>query len=133
MGFLGDSVVKNPSAKAGAVGFIPGSERSPGEGNGNPFQYSGLENPMDRDSWRATVSGVAKKVGQHLASKQKRILVQAYLRVISSSVPGYHSKANTSRESSHTNVLVSQNYKNYVYILLLLLNCFSPVRLCATP
>ena len=39
---------------------IPGSGRSPGEGNSNPFQYSCLENPMDRGAWRATVPGVAK-------------------------------------------------------------------------
>ena len=39
---------------------IPGSGRSPGEGNGNPLQYSYLENPMDRGAWRATVHGVAK-------------------------------------------------------------------------
>ena len=40
--------------------LIPGSERSPGEGNGNPLQYSCLENPMDRGAWWATVHGVAK-------------------------------------------------------------------------
>ena len=46
---------------AGATGSIPGSGRSPGEGNGNPLQYSCLENPMDRGAWRATVRhGVAK-------------------------------------------------------------------------
>ena len=39
---------------------IPGSGRSPGEGNGNPLQYSCLENPMDRRAWRATVPGVAE-------------------------------------------------------------------------
>ena len=41
-------------------GLIPGSGRSPGEGNGNPLQYSCLENPMDRGAWWATVHGVAK-------------------------------------------------------------------------
>ena len=46
--FPGVSVVKNPSANAGDLGLIPGSGRSPGEENGNPLQYSGLENPMDR-------------------------------------------------------------------------------------
>ena len=39
---------------------IPGSGRSPGEGNGNPLHYAGLENPMDRGAWRATVHGVTK-------------------------------------------------------------------------
>ena len=44
----------------GKTGLIPGSGRSTGEGNGNPFQYSCLENPMDRGAWQATVHGVAK-------------------------------------------------------------------------
>ena len=48
MGFPGGSVVKNPPVNAGDAGLIPGSGRSPGEGNGNPLQYSCLENPMDR-------------------------------------------------------------------------------------
>ena len=43
----GDSVIKNPSANAGDVGLIPGSVRSPGEGNDNPFQYSCLGNLLD--------------------------------------------------------------------------------------
>ena len=45
----------------GDVGLIPGSARSPGEGNGNPLQYSCLENPMDRGAWWATVHRVAKE------------------------------------------------------------------------
>ena len=53
-------MVKNLPANVGDLGLIPGSGRSPGEGNGNPPQYSGLENPMDRGAWRATVQGVAK-------------------------------------------------------------------------
>ena len=56
-------VVKNPPANAGDVGdsgSIPGSGRSPGEGNGNPLQYSCLENPMDRGAWWAAVDRVAK-------------------------------------------------------------------------
>ena len=50
----------NPPANAGDVGSIPGSERSPGEGNGNPLQYFCLENPMDRGDWRAAFHGVTK-------------------------------------------------------------------------
>ena len=56
-------VVKNPPTRAGEVrdvGSIPGSERSPGGGHGNPLQYSCLENPMDRGTWWATVHRVAK-------------------------------------------------------------------------
>ena len=55
--------VKNPPANAGDIGdmdLIPGLGRSPGGGNGNPFQYSCLENPMDRGVWLATVHGVTK-------------------------------------------------------------------------
>ena len=57
-------MVKNPPANAGDAGdmsLIPGSGRSPGKGNGNPFQYSCLGNPMDRGAWRATVHGVTKE------------------------------------------------------------------------
>ena len=56
-------MVKNPLANSGDTGSIPGSGRSPGEGNGNPFQYSCLKNPMDRGTWWATVYGVAKELG----------------------------------------------------------------------
>ena len=56
-------MVKNPPASAGDtgdVGLIPGSGRSPGEGHGNPLQYSCLENPKDRGAWWAAVHGVTK-------------------------------------------------------------------------
>ena len=58
--FPGGSVVKNPLANAGDLGSIPGLGRSPGEGNGNPLQYSHLENPMNRGAWQATVHEVAE-------------------------------------------------------------------------
>ena len=53
-------MVKNLPANAGDMDLIPGLERSPGEGNGNPLQCSCLENPMDRGAWRATVHGVTE-------------------------------------------------------------------------
>ena len=59
-----DTVVKNLPANAGYTGdagLIPGSGRPPGEGNGNPIQYSCLGNPMDRGAWWATVHGVTKE------------------------------------------------------------------------
>ena len=59
-GFPGGSEVKASACDVGDLGLIPGSGRSPGEGNGNPLQYSCLENPMDRGAWQATVHGVAK-------------------------------------------------------------------------
>ena len=58
--FPGGSEVKASACNAGDMGSIPGLGRSPGEGNGNPLQYSGLENPMDRGARWATVHGVAK-------------------------------------------------------------------------
>ena len=59
-GFPGDSAVKKSACNAGDSDLIPGSGRSPGGGHGNPFQYSCLENPMDRQAWWATVYGVTK-------------------------------------------------------------------------
>ena len=55
-------MVKNPLANTDVrdVGSVPGWRRSPGEGHGNPLQYSCLGNPMDRGAWWATVHGVAK-------------------------------------------------------------------------
>ena len=58
--FPDGSMVKNLSANAGDLGLIPGSGRSPGEGNGKPLQYSCLENPMDKGAWWTTVHGVTK-------------------------------------------------------------------------
>ena len=55
IGFPGGSVVKSWPANAGDGGLIPRSGRSPGEGNGNPLQYSCLKNPIDRGVWQATV------------------------------------------------------------------------------
>ena len=60
-------MVKNPPASAGDVrvaGSIPGSERSPGRGHGNPLQYSCLENPTDRGAWQAAVPRVTQSPAQ---------------------------------------------------------------------
>ena len=59
LGFPGGSDDKESTYNAGDLGLIPGSGRSPGEGNDNPLQYSCLENSRDRGAWRATVHGVA--------------------------------------------------------------------------
>ena len=59
MGFPGGSVVKNTPINVGDIGdvvLIPGSGRSPGEGNGNPPQYFCLGNPMNRGAWQAMIS-----------------------------------------------------------------------------
>ena len=64
MGFPGGSVAKNLPVNAGDEGLIPGLGRSLEEGNGNPLQYSCLENPTDRGAQWATVHGVAKSQTQ---------------------------------------------------------------------
>ena len=63
-------MIKNLPANAGDMGLIPGSGRSPGEGDGNPLQYSCPGNPIDRRAWQATVHGGHKKVRYDLATKQ---------------------------------------------------------------
>ena len=60
MGLPGGSVGKESTCNVGDLGLIPGLGRSPRGGHGNPLQYSGLENPMFRGAWWATVHGVTK-------------------------------------------------------------------------
>ena len=62
--FPGGAVVKNPPANVGDAGSIPGSGRPPGDGNGNPLQYSCLANLMDRGAWRAKVHRITKSQTQ---------------------------------------------------------------------
>ena len=69
MVFPDGSVLTNP-AKAGDLGLMPGSGRSPREGSGHPLQCSCLENPTDRGAWWAAVRGGQKRVRYNLATKQ---------------------------------------------------------------
>ena len=69
--FHDGSTVKNPPVNTGVVGLIPGLGRSPGEGNGNPLQYSCLGNPMDRGAWWATVHGVTKESDETVTKQQQ--------------------------------------------------------------
>ena len=61
-GFPGGSVSKESARNVGDLGSIPGLGRSPGGGQGNPLQCSGLENPMDREAWRVAVHVVSKSL-----------------------------------------------------------------------
>ena len=83
----GGKVVNNPPANAGNtrdVDLIPGLGRSPEERNGNPFQYSCLENFMDREAWQATVHGVAKSwTQQSMYSYNKYI---SHIHIINRSI-----------------------------------------------
>ena len=72
-------MVKNPLASAGDIrdkGSIPGSGRSPGVGNGNPLQYSCLENSMDRGAWRAKVHGASESdTNDHSTAQRNSMMV----------------------------------------------------------
>ena len=72
LGFHHTSVSKESACNAGDPGLIPGSERSPGEENGDPLQYSCLEKPTDRGAWQAIVHRVAR-VRYNLATKPPSI------------------------------------------------------------
>ena len=78
--FSGGSVVKNPPANAGDVGSILGSGRSPGEGKGNPLQYSCLGNPMDRGAWWATVPGVTWRLNNNNNPSRKSMRETAFAK-----------------------------------------------------
>ena len=71
VGFPGGSDVKESACNVGDLGSIPGSGRSPGEGHGNPLQYSCLENPLNRGAWWAMIHGITKSQTQ----SWKRIIV----------------------------------------------------------
>ena len=73
-------MVKNPPAKAGDMGLIPGLGRSSGEGNGNPLQYSWLGNPMERGAWWATVYWVTKSwIGLSAEHAHRYIYLYIYM------------------------------------------------------
>ena len=82
LGFPHSSVSKESACNVRDLDSIPGWERSPGEGNGNPLQYSCLENPIDRGAWQATVHGVSR-VGHDLATKPTMPLLGNYYEIIS--------------------------------------------------
>ena len=74
VGFPGGSDGKECTCNARDPGLSPGPGKSPGEGNGNPLQYSSLENPMDRGAWWATVHGIAEldTTEQHTHTSARR-------------------------------------------------------------
>ena len=79
-GFPGGLYGKESAYSAGALGSVPGLGRSPGERNGNPLQYSCLENPMDREAWWAIVHGVTKS--QIRLSNQHKSIFLNYLFIL---------------------------------------------------
>ena len=92
LGFPCSSVGKESAYNAGDLGSIPGLGRSPGEGNGNPLQYSCLENLMDRAAWQATVHVIAR-IGHDLVTKLPLVTESVQLTVCSL-VEGYMLQTN---------------------------------------
>ena len=130
-------VVKNPLGKAGNIwemDSVPGLRRAPGEGNGNPLQYSCLENPMDRGAWRAPVHGVAKS-RTRLKQQHKHTRVQLVVpqNNYSNSIkdPCYHNKYNNNEKAGNivriaklcTGKWVNECWENDAYELALTQDC----------
>ena len=83
MGFLGGSVVKNLSVNAGDLGLVPGWGRSPGEGNGNPLQYSCLGNSMDRGALvGCSPCGLRRVAHNFVTIQQPYITIFNYIKTI---------------------------------------------------
>ena len=78
MDFPDGVVVKNPPVNAGDMASISGLGSSPGEGSGNPLQYSCLGNPMDREDWWATVYGVTEESDTLATKQQQHIMYVAF-------------------------------------------------------
>ena len=108
---------KESACNAGDQGSTPGLGKSPGEGNGNPLQYSCLENPGDRGAWRATVHRVAKSQTR-LSDITHSLTHSLNGRMGSMGFPG--------SSAGKGSIIMWE-------MLLLLLRCFSCVQLCATP
>ena len=118
-GFLGGSVAKNLPANAGEpgnMGLIPGQGRSLGGGNGNTFQYSCLENPMDRGVWQAIAQGVTKQsdVTEHTCIICQAFLYTLYVLTHLSSILSYercllgYTEMNTSKQGNSTYLLTNK-------------------------
>ena len=107
MSVPGGSEGRESACNAGDLSSIPGSGRSPGEGNDNPLQYSCLENPMDRGDWRAAVHGVSKSQTWlsdshlHFHISISMWLLLAPLTVIAGDGPGWVQSSSPSLQKDH--------------------------------
>ena len=123
-------MVENPCANAGDardLGLIPGSGRSPGEGNGNPLQYYCLENSMDRGPWRAVVyrdtTGDTRLTACIGVVLDFHIYKHTWEVGIPGSVPDHHNKENTEIKHITQIFWFPSAYKIYVYTTLLSNKC----------
>ena len=111
--FPGGSNSKVSAYNAGDLGSLPGSGRSPGEGNGNPLQYSCLENPMDGGSWQSTVPGVAKS-----RTRLSDFTYSEYThgRAVIFKPPFRRSSGEHSQVRSKTSLVVGKSSKNDTFV-----------------
>ena len=117
VGFPGVSVIKNLPSPAGDLASMPESGRSPGEGNGYPFQYSCLGNPMDKGAWYATILGVTKESDTTATKQQQQILIRELLSEIQGSGSSLNDRkvnsgfweARSSSKASTTLIRLAQN------------------------
>ena len=118
---------KEYSCQAGDAGSIPGLGRSPGEGDGNPFQYSCLENPMDRGAWWATVHGVTKS-WTRLNTHSQTLLTSQPLILLSGGSYHYQCRVYLSSQLSllkNLTVYVGLTYSYYRYITYLFIQTYT--------
>ena len=138
-GFPGGSEGKASAHNTGDLGSIPGSGRSPGEGNGNPLQYSCLGNPMDREAWWATVHGVAKSQAwlrdltftKIVISKIEREKLLSSARLSATpwticSLPGFY--VHGINNNNHYHVLSTSNGAKHSTYIISCSSCNSPMR-----
>ena len=102
---------KESACNAGDPGSIPGLGRSPGEGNGNPLQYSYLENPMDRGAWWATVHGVTELDATNTHTQYNEYPYNHHRGLTTVSVYLLHACGNTSKEVTDIFTFYSQILK----------------------
>ena len=110
----GGSEDKAFACNAGDLGSIPGLGRSPGEGNGNPLQYSYLENPMDRGAWRAMVHGVAKNQTQlsDFPLEQKKNILPIFRTEAPRSLSSYSYSPFFSHQHKKNNIEMAGHLQN---------------------
>ena len=112
----GDSVVKNSPANAGDTGWIPSPGRSPGEGNGNPLQYSCPKNPIDRGIWQATAMG-SQRVRYNLVTEQQQRDKGQHtpLRSTQSCRPTANHESKSSQKISASDVTAALTFQHVKY------------------
>ena len=105
------AAVRNPPTKAGDVGLVPGSGRSPGGGNGSPLWYSSLGNPMDWGTWESTVHEGHKRIRYDRATKQQLLAKIQSINSVPDTIHVYYTRNSSHRNSWKWLLLLFPFYK----------------------